>query len=760
MTTQELIEQTKKLIAIESTVDNPRERRKAVDFVRKMVEERCPGITTELFESEGNFSFLAYRGAERPRSFDVLLNAHVDVVPAKPEQFKAEERNGRLYGRGALDMKGTAVVLANAFCQNVMDVPYKLALQVVSDEEVSGRNCTRYQIEQGVRADFVVVGEYANHRHTIYNAARGICWVEVAFAGKTAHGGHLWNGSNALLKATNFANAVLSRYPTPEKETWATTANIASISTPNETYNRVPDQATVKIDFRFTQEDPAFQNIESLRKFIKSIDPEARLVNVLNHEPAVKAEQLNPYVQGLSRAHEKVTGQPTQFLGRPGGSDGRHFAEVSNDIVEYGLYGMHPHSDKEYVELASFGEYARIIDEFLKQPLPRRTAKREPASKSKEPLDIALLRGLIAMPTVTGDLAGNNLALDYIDNFLSSRGMHVRRKDYEDYGTLVATTHRTKKPKVMLTAHLDVVPASESHFTMQRKDGKLYGRGVWDMKNAIASYMALVDELKDNLKAYDFGIMIFTDDEGRDLGVENMLEDGYSCEVSILPDGSDDWQLESGAKGALYAKVKVAGKSVHGSRPWQGDSASLKLLHLLNELSEHFTEQAPHSDTLNIGRIRSGQTWNQLPENAEADVDIRSLTLEKQEQALALLKHLCKKYSANMEIVLRAMPVVHDFSNPYMHQFAASIERVIGIKNVGALSHGGSDANRFMRRDIPCVVFRPTGNGLHGENEWIDEQGYLQMRPVLKDYLEHVARVQAVKAPAINNSRKLSLTHN
>jgi succinyl-diaminopimelate desuccinylase len=368
MNTQQIIETAKRLITIPSTADNPAALQTAVKVLEDMVATACPDITIEHFERNGKPSFLAYRGTARPDTFDIILNAHVDVVPAPAELFIPIEHDGRLYGRGALDMKGTASVLTSVFCDLVHDVPYALGLQIVSDEEIGGYDGVRIQIDDGVRAKFVIMGEYANHRHTIYNAARGLCWAEIAFKGKTAHGGHLWNGSNAVVKAGDFARAVLTCYPTPDKETWTTTASIANLSTPNETYNKVPDTAVLKIDFRFTEEDPVFRDRESLETFIASIDPQAELINLASFGPAVNVAELNPYVQGLSAALQQVTHEQTLFLKRPGSSDGRHFALVQNDIVEFGLYGQSSHSDQEYVELASFDEYRATMWAFLRNP--------------------------------------------------------------------------------------------------------------------------------------------------------------------------------------------------------------------------------------------------------------------------------------------------------------------------------------------------------------------------------------------------------
>lgn len=371
MTKQQLIEHIMRLAAIESTVDNKPALRQAHDYLLNLVQDQTKGaITIERFEQNSKPSFLAYRGSKRPEKFDVLMNAHLDVVPGEPELFKPYIQDNRLYGRGVLDMKSTAIIMADVFCQLVNTVPHTIALQIVTDEEVGGYDCIRVQINDGVRAQFVIVGEYANHHNTLYNAARGICWVEAGFKGKTAHGGHPWHGSNAVAKASDFVQALLAYYPVPKAETWTTTANIASFTTQNTTYNRVPDETLLKIDFRFTEEDPVFETEQSIKQFLTSLHPEIDLQQIKVFEPAISVDELNPYVQGLAAALTKTTGKKAEFRSRPAGSDGRHFAAVQNDVIELGVYGQGQHSDAEHVELDSLLEYQSILHSFLKNPLP------------------------------------------------------------------------------------------------------------------------------------------------------------------------------------------------------------------------------------------------------------------------------------------------------------------------------------------------------------------------------------------------------
>src|SRR5690349_25118874 len=96
------------LLAIPSTSERPAELRRALDYVVDFVG---PGFTVERFESGGKPSALVYPGAVR-REFRVILNAHLDVVPAPPAQFRPYRDGDRLAARGAQDRKLSGLLAA------------------------------------------------------------------------------------------------------------------------------------------------------------------------------------------------------------------------------------------------------------------------------------------------------------------------------------------------------------------------------------------------------------------------------------------------------------------------------------------------------------------------------------------------------------------------------------------------------------------------------------------------------------------------
>jgi succinyl-diaminopimelate desuccinylase len=353
------------------------------------------------------------------------------------------------------------------------------------------------------------------------------------------------------------------------------------------------------------------------------------------------------------------------------------------------------------------------------------------------------LKTLIEFPSITGDYDANHNALEFIDRFLSERGMHVKRFEFNGVESLVATTQRTTTPTVMLTGHIDVVPADPEHFKFQQRDGKLIGRGMVDMKSAVAAYLDVVDTLQDELHDYDFGLMIVTDEEvGGFNGTVPLLEAGYLPKMCVLPDGGRDWALETFAKGLWLVDFEIDGKSAHGSRPWEGDSALTHMLRLTNEVTQLFPEQQGwNTSTCTLSRLNAGDAMNQVPGKATATFDFRYASVEDEKNLMNAVKLLFKSYNARIVDQVYSAPCVNDPENPYLKSFAASIEKYVGYPTGTTISNAGSDARFLTAKGVPCAIFYPSGGGHHGPEEWIPEEAYTQLQNIFLDYLRKEARL-------------------
>ncbi|HEX9438908.1 MAG TPA: M20/M25/M40 family metallo-hydrolase, partial [Roseiflexaceae bacterium] len=145
------------LVAIPSVADRPDQLQAVIDYAELYARD-IPGLHIHRADSAGKPSLVVtLRDTRAPA---VMLNAHLDVVPARPEQFRPTVRDGRIYGRGSQDMKGSGAVLLRLMKDlAVLAVPPDVGFMFVSDEELGGEDGTGYLLGEGWRCGFFLAAE-------------------------------------------------------------------------------------------------------------------------------------------------------------------------------------------------------------------------------------------------------------------------------------------------------------------------------------------------------------------------------------------------------------------------------------------------------------------------------------------------------------------------------------------------------------------------------------------------------------------------
>ncbi len=354
------------LLAVPSTADRPEQLRCAVESVVDFVG---PGFSVERFESNGKPSALVYahnqRGATRPE-FRVILNGHLDVVPGEPEQFRPRREGDRLYARGAQDMKVSALMQAQVFREVAARLPYPLALQLVADEEVGGRDGTLHQLQQGVTGAFVVIGEHSGLN--IVADSKGLLQARLRADGLAGHGAYPWLGDNALLKLVNTVTRLLARYPVATEEVWRTTVNLARMDTPNQAFNQIPAQAEAWLDIRFPAEDADLngRTLGEVTEYLETFTETGVTVTVDHLDPPHHADHDRPEITQLRRAAQRQ-GYPAAFMYKHGAADGGFYSARGIPAVAFGVGGAGQHGPDEFAEIATILPYHRALTEFLQR---------------------------------------------------------------------------------------------------------------------------------------------------------------------------------------------------------------------------------------------------------------------------------------------------------------------------------------------------------------------------------------------------------
>jgi succinyl-diaminopimelate desuccinylase len=326
------------------------------------------GFTIEHFFKNDVKSVLVYKENSRPEKFRILLTMHLDVIAeTDAERYKMSVDGDKIYGCGSLDMKGGAAVGISVFKKIARELPYSIALQIVTDEEVGGHDGAKHQIEQGVKADFVLATEPTNFG--IVDSAKGKLQGRILTRGKTAHGAYPWRGDNALMRLYGIIAKLQAGFPdATETDNWHSTINVAKISTLNEVINAIPDDAEALIDIRFIPEDK-----DTLLPLVKSaMDEQSEFIVDLfdgamsNKKNNTDIELLKSTTTKRRRAEEQYTGE-TILYGANGYSDAAHFTAAGSAGVEFGPVGGGIHAASgEWVSKKSLYVYEKILEEFLK----------------------------------------------------------------------------------------------------------------------------------------------------------------------------------------------------------------------------------------------------------------------------------------------------------------------------------------------------------------------------------------------------------
>lgn len=332
--------------------------------------------------------------------------------------------------------------------------------------------------------------------------------------------------------------------------------------------------------------------------------------------------------------------------------------------------------------------------------------------------------------------------LAYVQAHFDSHGLKTAPLIYNGYHNLYAHTTNNKTSKLLLQAHIDVVPGQDQLFSTA--NGKYFGRGVYDMLFATACYMKLCDELQQELKNLDLAFMLSGDEElGGFNGVQPFLEAGYSTEICVLPDAGQGFgTLNVAAKGIYNIKIRIHGKAHHGSRPWEGDGAAIKLVHCLAEIEKIFDSSSTDNSTCTVAMIQAGEVDNQGPSYADATLDIRYSTKADLERIKNAINKLLKAYQGVIIELMEGDDYQLDTTHPLVRDFIGLYQKHTGKTIELVKAHGSSDARFFSEKNIPVIMLRPDGGGAHGDNEWISVKGVEDFYKLLKDFVIKVATIK------------------
>jgi succinyl-diaminopimelate desuccinylase len=297
------------------------------------------------------------RGVEHP---SVILCGHLDVVPGDEAQFEPFLSGDRLYGRGALDMKGSLAAVAAVFKATAADPP-PWWLVIVTDEEVGGENGAGRLAAEGWPADLFLAAEPSDL--TLSLQSKGALRLEIVHHGRKAHASMPWQGDSSVERMLSVGGKIRGVIPEVRAEAWETTASLTIIQG-GTVINQVPDECRLSVDIRYVPGDDPERITADLKKAMPGFE-----VNVLNTFPPMVCREDAPLVASLRETFRRTTGREAVIGREHGATDARYFSDRMDALI-FGPAGEDLHGPSEWVSVGSLMTCAEVLlnwGEKLKQ---------------------------------------------------------------------------------------------------------------------------------------------------------------------------------------------------------------------------------------------------------------------------------------------------------------------------------------------------------------------------------------------------------
>ena len=319
-------------------------------------------------------NLFATRGAGSPH---FAFAGHSDVVPAgggwATDPFAGVVHGGLLYGRGAIDMKGSIAAFIAAAAR-MPDHPGTLSLIVTGDEEGPATFGTvalmAWMAEQGIRPDLCLVGEPTSDKRlgdTIKIGRRGsvTMWIEVP--GTQGHVAYPHLADNPMTRLVRILDT-LTRWRLDEGNAWFQPSNLelTDIEVGNPAGNVIPGAARARLNIRFNDRHRGADLVERVRAVVAEQAPRATLTAKVWGESFLTAPgTLSALVAG---AIEQVTGVVPELSTSGGTSDAR-FLSTLCPVVEFGLTNATMHKLDEAVAIADLHALSDIFALVIERAL-------------------------------------------------------------------------------------------------------------------------------------------------------------------------------------------------------------------------------------------------------------------------------------------------------------------------------------------------------------------------------------------------------
>lgn len=342
-------------------------------------------------------------------------------------------------------------------------------------------------------------------------------------------------------------------------------------------------------------------------------------------------------------------------------------------------------------------------------------------------------------PDLNPDGAGEGQLAQFIADWGRQNGLEVIVQDVIPNRPNVILIARGSGggKSLMLNAHTDIVGVSEMDdpFNPIIENGRMYGRGSYDMKSGMAACMMTLKQAKGMNLSGDVMLSAVIDEEYASLGTQAIINEWerWAADAVIVTEPTE-LEISVAHKGFVWLDIEVFGKSAHGSRPHLGIDAIAKMgkvLVKIDELDQHLRANPTHdllkSGSLHASLISGGEAVSMYPAYCKLVIERRTIPGETpdivQAQIQSILDDIASTdpdFKASVTVTLSQSFFSVDRSESIVQLLQAKAQEILGhdVPLIGTTFW--MDAALFSQHGIPTVVLGPLGEGAHAKIEWVD----------------------------------------
>ena len=374
---------------------------------------------------------------------------------------------------------------------------------------------------------------------------------------------------------------------------------------------------------------------------------------------------------------------------------------------------------------------------------------------------LRLLRDLVRIDSVNPRLvdgaAGEAEIAAYVAGELRDAGLEVETREATAGRVSVVGRLRGELgpgPSFMLNAHTDTVGVEgmADPFSAELRDGRVYGRGAYDMKGGLAACIGAAKALRRAGAPFPGELLVaaVADEEHSSVGTADVLTE-YSADAAVVTEPTG-LELCTAHKGFAWMEVRTEGRAAHGSQFEVGRDANMRMgrvLSRLEELEREVRSRDPHPllgpPSLHAPLLRGGTGISTYADRCTLRIERRTVPGETGEQVTgeveAILDDLreASDFEASLETLLVRSPFEVDGDAGVVRALEDASERVLGRTPEHVGENPWMDSALLADAGIETAVMGPRGGGAHAEEEWVEVDSVVDLARVLSgaaaDYL-------------------------